>query len=204
PLGPNHDHIGHEAACLRVGAVRNYLAATMVCPALSPSQDRAPCQARRRGRDGASRPQPNCLIFRVLFHPLPSPRSAQRKIWLSPRQSRGNFAAAAILVRALSGLPGRVGEARAITYARRQTRQSLHGPWIPDLRSPGLNPGSLVRDTQFSCPGRVQRALLRERNETRDPARESRSATFHPLTLAWDSPTRVRRSTKHPTQRTMS
>src|SRR5439155_4486055 len=116
PLGPNPDHIGHEAAFLRAGAVRNYLAATTVCPALSPSRDRAPCQASRRGRDGASRPQPNCLIFRALFHPLPSPRSTQRKICLSPRQSRANFTAPAILVRALSGLRGRGGEARASTY----------------------------------------------------------------------------------------
>ena len=30
-----------------------------------------------------------------------------------------------------------------------------------------------------SCPGRVQRALLRERNETRDPAQETRSAIRH-------------------------
>src|SRR5262245_26616407 len=34
---------------------------------------------------------------------------------------------------------------------------------------------SLVRDTNSSCPGRVQRALLRERNETRDPAQKVRS-----------------------------
>src|SRR5439155_14973787 len=74
---------------------------------------------------------------------------------------------------------------RAITYAHRQTRQSLHGPWIPDLRSPGFNPGSLVRDTQSSCPGRVQRALLRERNETRDPARESRSAILVGPNMLW-------------------
>src|SRR5439155_4069595 len=44
---------------------------------------------------------------------------------------------------------------------------------------------SLVRDTQSSCPGRVQRALLRERNETRDPARESRSAIFVDRNMLW-------------------
>src|SRR5438034_2483888 len=44
---------------------------------------------------------------------------------------------------------------------------------------------SLVRDTQSSCPGRVQRALLRERNETRDPARESRSAILVGPNMLW-------------------
>src|SRR5262245_62441114 len=34
------------------------------------------------------------------------------------------------------------------------------------------------RHAPLSCPGRVQRAHLRERNETRDPAQESRSATL--------------------------
>jgi hypothetical protein len=33
------------------------------------------------------------------------------------------------------------------------------GSWVPDLRSPGSGPGSLVRDTPFSRPRRVQRAL---------------------------------------------
>src|SRR5439155_23136948 len=47
---------------------------------------------------------------------------------------------------------------------------------------------SLVRDTQSSCPGRVQRALLRERNETRDPAREARSTIFDGTALPWRSP----------------
>ena len=61
-----------------------------------------------------------------------------------------------------------------------QAINPLPGPWVPDLRSPGSSPGSLVRDTTFSCPGRVQRALLSERNETRDPARKSRSARLDP------------------------
>src|SRR5205823_7518738 len=47
-----------------------------------------------------------------------------------------------------------------------------------------LGPGSSLAGARssgtrkFSCPGRVQRALLRERNETRDPAREARSAIW--------------------------
>jgi hypothetical protein len=48
---------------------------------------------------------------------------------------------------------------------KRQAIQPSRGPWVPDLRSPGSSPGSLVRDTQPLCPGRVQRARLRERNE---------------------------------------
>src|SRR5262245_63059215 len=45
------------------------------------------------------------------------------------------------------------------------------GPWVPDLRSLALaRPGHEISDLRtISCPGRVQRALLRERNETRDP-----------------------------------
>src|SRR5215813_4507243 len=35
---------------------------------------------------------------------------------------------------------------------------------------------SVILAASHSCPGRVQRALLRERNENRDPAQESRSA----------------------------
>src|SRR5215471_18042326 len=54
-------------------------------------------QASRHRRDGASRPQPNCLILRVLFTLAVAPRSPQRMIWLSPRQSRGNIAAASVM-----------------------------------------------------------------------------------------------------------
>src|SRR5437773_7249789 len=46
------------------------------------------------------------------------------------------------------------------------------GSSLAGARSSGTRP--------FSCPGRVQRALLRERNETRDPARKSRSARLDP------------------------
>ena len=34
PLGPNHDHIGHEAAFLRVGGARDNIEATKVFPAI--------------------------------------------------------------------------------------------------------------------------------------------------------------------------
>src|SRR4029077_17451887 len=43
---------------------------------------------------------------------------------------------------------------------------------------------SLVRDTRSPCPGRVQRALLRERNETRDPGATRRIR----CSFGWDHP----------------
>src|SRR5207249_9541099 len=44
----------------------------------------------------------------------------------------------------------------------------------PGSSLPGLNPGSLVRDTQFSCPGRVERAL--STRVERDPGPSARIA----------------------------
>ena len=46
PLGPNHDHIGHEAAFLRVGDARDNIEATKVSPPFGPlDQGLIPLQA---------------------------------------------------------------------------------------------------------------------------------------------------------------
>jgi hypothetical protein len=75
PLGTNHDHIGHAAAFLRVADARDSFEATKACPAFGPSPDQGSPQARRGRRDGLIRRQPNHLILRALFHPLPSRRT---------------------------------------------------------------------------------------------------------------------------------
>src|SRR5262245_35904927 len=68
-------------------------------------------------------------------------------------------------------------------------------PWVP-ARARGLRPSEktstearawpghkIYRVPALSCPGRVERALLRERNETRDPGATRRALTTRSLRL---------------------
>src|SRR5262249_48655666 len=100
PLGTNHDHIGHEAAFLRVASARDSLEATKACPAFGASPDKG-SHPSRQGEAAATERSvstpPTC--FGGLYSPLAAaPRYPQRMFWLSPRQSRGNIAAATTLV----------------------------------------------------------------------------------------------------------
>ena len=73
-----------------------------------------------------------------------------------------------------SSLPqqARIGSSRPAHRLARRCRRRCDRRDRPRAR--GVT--STVAITAYSCPGRVQRAPLRERNEIRDPAQDSRSA----------------------------
>src|SRR5262249_58292426 len=73
PLGPNHDHIGHEAAFLRVGGARDNIEATKAFPAIrTPIRGSyAPGELTRPRRSSPSAAQ--LPDFAGLMHPLPAP-----------------------------------------------------------------------------------------------------------------------------------
>jgi hypothetical protein len=77
---------------------------------------------------------------------------------------------------------------QAIAYGDCKGLSSFVSHWVAPGSRIFARWCSLVRDTQVSCPGRVQRALLRERNETRDPAQKAQSTTFDAPELICDSP----------------
>src|SRR4029077_2796444 len=73
PWGPNHDHMGHEAAFLRVGGARETVEATKVSPPFGPLPRGS--YLSRQANAAATAPAVRSQLpdFAGLIHPLPSP-----------------------------------------------------------------------------------------------------------------------------------